>query len=90
MTLQESEITVDVDQPNTQPDLEPRRRARTLYWMGWRIARIADLLGIKVATIHSWKLRDKWDDSTPIDRVDAALEARMITLINKTEKEGKD
>ena len=72
------------------PDQEPRRQARTLYWMGWRVARIADLLNIKPATVHSWKLRDKWDETAPIDRVDAALEARLIALVMKDHKEGQD
>ena len=76
--------------PIAQPDLEPRKHARTLYWQGWRIARIAELLQIKPATIHSWKKRDAWDQASPIERVDAAIEARMILLVNKTDKEGRD
>lgn len=71
-------------------DIDPRRKARVLYWMGWRVARIAELLNIKPATIHSWKQRDAWDDATPQDRVDAALETRLIQLVMKTKKEARD
>lgn len=61
-----------------------------LYWQGWRVARIAELLNEKPATIHSWKLRDKWDEASPIDRVESTLEARLVQLIVKEDKEGKD
>ena len=50
-------------------ELDPRRRARDLYWQGWRIARIAEHVGQNVSTVHSWKRRDKWDDFDPLQRV---------------------
>jgi uncharacterized protein YjcR len=71
-------------------DMDPRRRARSLYWQGWRIARISDELSVKAATLHSWKRRDKWDDTAPIDRVEASIEARIIQLLAKDPKEGRD
>ena len=71
-------------------DMDPRRRARDLYWSGYRVARIAEMLGEKPATIHSWKRRDGWDKTDPIDRVEQSLESRLILLTNKVEKEGKD
>lgn len=61
-----------------------------LYWQGWRIARIAELLNENPKTLHTWKQRDAWDDASPLDRVECTLEARMIQLINKEQKEGKD
>ncbi|GAA0586843.1 terminase large subunit domain-containing protein [Halomonas salifodinae] len=67
-----------------------RLSARHLYWMGWRIARIAEFLDIPRATIDSWKKRDDWDAATPTQRVEGALEARMVQLIWKEQKEGKD
>ncbi|MDR0996325.1 MAG: terminase family protein, partial [Zoogloeaceae bacterium] len=76
--------------PETLLEDDPRKRARALYWQGWRIARIAELLGLPEATVHSWKRRDEWDNASPIERVDAALETRLITLINKAQKEGID
>lgn len=52
--------------------------------------RIAEHLGEKPATIHSWKRRDKWDDFDPVERVELSLEARMMQLVAKDNKEGKD
>lgn len=72
------------------PIESPRITARHLYWQGWRVARIADLLDEKPATLHSWKRRDGWDEASPIERVEGALEARMVQLIGKEPKEGKD
>jgi uncharacterized protein YjcR len=46
----------------TPADLDPRRQAMLLYFQGYRVARIAEMLGEKVATVHSWKKRDKWGD----------------------------
>lgn len=71
-------------------DIDPRRRARDLYWQGFRIARIAEMTDVKAATLHSWKRRDKWDDTAPIDRVEASIEARLIRLLAKEPKEGRD
>ncbi|MEQ4541128.1 MAG: terminase family protein [Billgrantia sp.] len=68
----------------------PRMTARHLYWQGWRVARIAEHIGEKPATVHSWKQRDRWEDTTPTDRVEHTLEARLVQLIAKPAKEGKD
>jgi uncharacterized protein YjcR len=75
--------------PTDQLDA-PRLTARHLYWQGWRVARIAELLGEKPATVHSWKRRDKWEEATPTERVEGALEARLVQLITKEGKEGRD
>lgn len=73
------------------PDyVDPRRFARALYWQGWRIKKIAEHLGEKLQTVHSWKRRDEWDKSDPIDRVEASLEARMVQLVMKEVKSGAD
>ncbi|MFN4238529.1 MAG: terminase ATPase subunit family protein [Vogesella sp.] len=71
-------------------DQDPKWLARSLYWQGWRVARIADHLGVKPATVHSWKQRDAWDDADPADRIAATLEARLQQLIMKDGKEGRD
>ncbi|EWH01090.1 hypothetical protein Q427_15915 [Halomonas sp. BC04] len=68
----------------------PRITARHLYWQGWRIARISEFIGEKPATVHSWKRRDAWEEATPTERVEGALEARLVQLIAKPEKEGRD
>lgn len=75
---------------NINPDLDPRNQARNLYWQGYKICRIAEMLDIPEPTLHSWKKRDEWDAARPIDRVDATLEARLTQLIMKDEKDGRD
>lgn len=66
------------------------KTARILFWQGWSISAVAEHLSIPRSTVESWKQREKWDEARPIDRVDAALEARMLQLIAKEVKEGKD
>ncbi|MDD5175736.1 MAG: terminase ATPase subunit family protein [Sterolibacterium sp.] len=69
---------------------DPRRRARTLYWQGYKISYIANELGVKPGTISSWKRRDKWNETHPLDRVEDAIEARLIHLVAKDIKSGAD
>ncbi|MFP1454801.1 terminase gpP N-terminus-related DNA-binding protein [Escherichia coli] len=40
-----------------------------LYFQGYRVARIAEMLGEKVATVHSWKKRDKWGERRLLDQM---------------------
>lgn len=68
----------------------PRLLARNLYWMGWRVARIAELIDEKPGAVHNWKRREGWDNATAYERVSGALEARMVKLISKDDKEGRD
>ena len=55
----------------TPADLDPRRQAMLLYFQGYRVARIAEMLGIsqvQVSRIESRvlkKLRIKMDGGTP-------------------------
>ncbi|WP_001098451.1 terminase large subunit domain-containing protein, partial [Salmonella enterica] len=74
----------------TPADLDPRRQAMLLYFQGYRVARIAEMLGEKVATVHSWKKRDKWGDYGPLDQMQLTTAARYCQLIMKEQKEGKD
>lgn len=67
-----------------------RKKAMHLYFSGYRIARIAESLGEKASTIHSWKRRDNWDEINPTERAELAVEARYCNLILKENKEGKD
>ncbi|WP_025873062.1 terminase ATPase subunit family protein [Methylobacillus glycogenes] len=75
---------------NQVADIDPRKQAKLMYWQGYRVARIAETLGEKPATIHSWKRRDNWDATTPLDRVELSIESRLIELTLKDNKEGKD
>jgi uncharacterized protein YjcR len=68
------------------PSTDPRNDARLLYWQGWAVADIARKIGENPATVHSWKRRDDWDSSPVVQRVEVALEARIIQLVTKEEK----
>jgi len=70
--------------------MEPRRVARLLYWQGYRVARIAEMLGVKPATIHSWKRRERWSEADAVERIGTSIEARLARLVSKEVKEGKD
>lgn len=70
--------------------MDPRHQARSLYWQGFKVCRISEMLDVPEATISSWKKRDGWDAAKPIDRVDCTIEARMTQLIMKEEKDGRD
>ncbi len=70
--------------------LDNRKKAMHLYFSGYRIARIAESLGEKASTIHSWKRRDNWDEINPTERAELTVEARYCNLILKESKEGKD
>lgn len=62
------------------PRIDPKYKARNLYWQGWKISAIAGELGLPAPTIHSWKRRENWDGGTPVQRVQASVEARLIQL----------
>ncbi|MGY0155906.1 terminase ATPase subunit family protein [Edwardsiella tarda] len=74
----------------TPADLDPRRQAMLLYFQGYRIARIAEMLGEKPTTVHSWKRRDRWGSYGPLDQMQLTTTARYCRLIMKERKEGKD
>lgn len=69
---------------------DPRRQAALLYWQGFSVRQIADMLSQKRPTVQSWKQREKWDDIAPISRVETSIEARLIQLVMKNKKEGSD
>ncbi|EPK9868964.1 terminase ATPase subunit family protein [Serratia marcescens] len=69
---------------------DPRRQAALLYWQGFSVKQIAEMLKQKAPTVQSWKQREKWDDIAPISRVESSIEARMVQLVLKTKKEGSD
>ncbi|MGL6645698.1 terminase ATPase subunit family protein [Aeromonas caviae] len=72
------------------PRIEPRRQAMHLFFQGYPLRAIAELLQTPEGTVSTWKKRDGWDDIKPIDRVDFAIEARMCQLIAKEVKTGGD
>src|SRR5476651_297422 len=69
---------------------DPRRQAALLYWQGFSVRQIGEMLNQKTPTVQSWKTRDKWEDIAPISRVEASMEARLIQLVLKDVKGGSD
>ncbi|WP_086549787.1 terminase ATPase subunit family protein, partial [Klebsiella pneumoniae] len=62
---------------------DPRRQAALLYWQGFSVPQIAEMLQTKRPTVQSWKQRDHWDETAPLNRVESTLEARLIQLYAK-------
>ncbi|HFT0275179.1 TPA: terminase ATPase subunit family protein [Klebsiella pneumoniae] len=62
---------------------DPRRQAALLYWQGFSVPQIAEMLQTKRPTVQSWKHRDQWDETAPLNRVESTLEARLIQLYAK-------
>jgi len=69
---------------------DPRRQAALLYWQGFSVRQIGEMLSQKTPTVQSWKTRDRWEAIAPISRVETSMEARLIQLVMKDVKEGKD
>lgn len=78
---------IEID-PSRKKD--KKREAKSLYWRGWSVNQISDDLDVPVPTIHSWKSRDKWDDTPMIERIESNLDYRLSALILKEKKEGRD
>ncbi|MDP0672486.1 terminase ATPase subunit family protein [Klebsiella pneumoniae] len=62
---------------------DPRRQAALLYWQGFSVPQIAEMLQTKRPTVQSWKQRDQWEETAPLNRVESTLEARLIQLYSK-------
>lgn len=67
-----------------------REEARRLYWQGWRVARIAEQMGVKSSTIYSWKDRDNWERASATEKIEETLVADTNALIAKPERTRKD
>ncbi|MCW8965767.1 MAG: terminase family protein, partial [Candidatus Pacearchaeota archaeon] len=65
---------------------DKRIEAKHLYWQGYRVKQIADKLGEKPPTVHSWKRRDEWESTPVIQRVEASIDVRLTQLIAKGDK----
>lgn len=79
-----------VGPPLQPPAFDPRKEAKWMFWTGWRLTDIAERLGLPLQTIASWKGRDGWETTKPIDRVEGVLEARIIQLVAKEHHTGND
>lgn len=77
----------------TTPDtttITQRQHGKILFWLGWTPTEIARHFARPVSTVHTWKDVDGWKESTPVQKVNQALELRYIQLVMKEEKSGKD
>lgn len=83
-------VQLDVLHALTDPTQDKRRKARALYWMGWRVTHIAEHIDVPRTTVHEWKQADGWDKAKAVERVEGTLEMRLCTLINKENKTGGD
>lgn len=72
------------------PPFDARRQARAHYWAGYDCEQIAEVLRVNANTVRSWKARDGWDETAPLERVETALDARLQLLIVKDAKTGHD
>ena len=81
-----------IDAPTVLPfiNFDPHRQARTLYWCGYPVSQIATVLDMPRTTVQSWKERGRWDEATPLEKVEGALENRLALLIAKEDKSGSD
>lgn len=78
------------DIANLELVFDSRLKAKFLSWLGWRNANIAEALGENENTIASWKARDKWDKAMGDNRVEQALQIRLMTLVMKEKKNSGD
>lgn len=69
---------------------QPKQVARYLYWQSWRPKLIAEYLGVPASTVYGWRDAEEWDKFKPLERVNGALELRMVQLIMKEAKTGGD
>ncbi|EHW91701.1 putative large terminase subunit domain protein [Escherichia coli DEC10E] len=44
-------------------------------------------MGINPNTIYAWKKRDQWDETPPVQRVTQSIDARLIQLTEKQNKQ---
>ncbi|WP_315708979.1 terminase large subunit domain-containing protein [Brenneria uluponensis] len=65
----------------TETDI--RTEAKALYWQAYSIPQIANRLSISHNTLYSWRRRDGWDSSTPMQRAQERTEVRYLRLIEK-------
>ena len=67
-----------------------RRQARDLYWQGWKLAHIAEKLGVARGTLHGWHKAERWAQASPTQRAEGVTESRYAQLVAKEEKTGSD
>ena len=66
--------------------MDNKLKGKFLYWLGWKIVDIAEVLEEKERTVQAWKTRDEWEKEKPENRVECALTVRLMQLILKNKK----
>ena len=61
-----------------------------LYWAGHTLAQIGELLELNDNTLKSWRARDRWDEASPLERMEGVTEAQYCLLVLKPNKTGAD
>lgn len=70
--------------------MDNKLKAKFLYWLGWKIVDIAEVLNENERTVQAWKKREDWEKEKPENRVENALSVRLMTLILKNKKTSGD
>lgn len=69
---------------------DARRRAKHYFWAGYTCEQVAEVLELNPATVRSWKARDRWDEASPLERMEGVTEAEYCRLVLKPDKSGRD
>lgn len=72
------------------PQASQRYQARRMYWQGYTVAEICRELQVPEGTAYSWKARERWDECPVSQRINEALDARLIQLLAKNNKSNGD
>jgi len=70
--------------------MDNKLKAKFLYWLGWKIVDIAEVLNENERTVQAWKTREDWEKEKPENRVENALTVRLMVLILKNKKTSGD
>ena len=69
---------------------DARRRAKHLYWAGHTIAQLVEVRDLNEHTLKSGRARDRWDEASPVERMEGVTEAEYCRLVLKQAKSGAD
>ncbi|MBI0277281.1 oxidoreductase [Hafnia alvei] len=64
---------------------DPRDEAKSLYWQAYSVPQIASRLGVSCNTLYSWRRRDAWDATTPMQRAYERTDVQYIRLVEKSD-----
>ena len=76
--------------PSVAPVGHVRHQARRMYWQGFSVAEICRELQVPEGTAYSWKSRERWDECPVSQRINEAIDARLVQLLAKDGKSNAD